>query len=81
MKGENSYSQLVPLISASISLALKADLCCWMIPTKYPKVFLFFQWLLFLTEALISIFHILCLPVDSSNSVRAALEKLLSRAN
>jgi len=51
-----------------------------MIPTKYPKVFLFFRLLLFLTEALISIFHILHLPIDSPNSVEATLEKLLSRA-
>lgn len=51
-----------------------------MIPTKYPKVFLFFRMLLFLTEALISILHILHLPIDSSNSVEATLEKRLSRA-
>lgn len=51
-----------------------------MIPTKYPKVFFFFWLLLFLTEALISIFHILCLPIDSPNSVEATLEILLSRA-
>lgn len=51
-----------------------------MIPTKYPKVFLFFWLLLFLTEGLISIFHELCFPIDSTNSVGATLEKLLSRA-
>jgi len=51
-----------------------------MIPTKYPKVFLFFRLLLFLTEALISILHILHLPIDSPNSVEATLEKRLSRA-
>lgn len=79
-KREDSHSRLVFLTSASLSLALKEDLCCWMIPTEYPKVFLFFWSLLFLTEALISIFHILCLPIDSSNLVGATLEKLLSRA-
>lgn len=67
-------------ISPSRLLAPEEDLCCWMIPTKYPKVFLFFRLLLFLTEALISILHILHLPIDSSNSVEATLEKRLSRA-
>lgn len=51
-----------------------------MIPTEYAKVFFFFWLLLFLTETLISIFHILGLPIDSPNSVEATLEKLLSRA-
>lgn len=69
-----------PYISLSFASAPKEGLYCWIILTKYPKVFLFFRLLLFLTEALISIFHILHLPIDSSNSVEATLEKLLSRA-
>lgn len=78
-KWAGRYSHLALPASASFSQTLTEDLCSWMILTKYSKVFLFFWLLLFLTKALISIFHILCLPIDTPNAVEATLEILLSR--